>query len=325
MSDAAFYRGRRVLVTGARGFLGAHVCAALAETGADVIAVGRREADLTDQAAVRALMVSTRPSWVMHLAAACGGIAANVENPGRFVHDNALMGLLVLEEARQAGAEGWTLVSTTCAYPAEAPLPLAEDAIWQGPPVAATGPYGIAKRMLHAALDGYRAQHGFEGVCLIPANLYGPGDHMAPDRSHVVAALVRRFVEAAEARAPVVTCWGTGAATRELLHVRDAAAGIVALTARHRGGGAVNLGTGVETSIRALAEQIAAAAGFEGRIVWDATKPEGQARRVLDVRRATALGWRAAVGLDAGIAELVAWWRAARPGPPGSSARCRPG
>lgn len=310
--EPAFYGGRRVLLTGAHGFLGRHLARQLRASGAEVIGPGRAEADLTEQADVRRLLAAHRPQTVIHAAAACGGIAANVAEPGRFLYANALMGLMLLEESRRAGVEGFTLISTTCAYPEDAPMPLREADLERGPPTAATGAYGLAKRLLHEAVRRYRAQYGFSGITLVPTNLYGPGDHVEPDRSHVVAALIRRFVDAAEAGAGEVVNWGTGRPTRELLHVRDAARGIALATARHAAPEPVNLGTGVETSIAALAQMIADAVGFRGAIRWDATKPDGQPRRVLEVSRAKAFGFEARIPLAEGLAETVRWFRATR-------------
>ncbi len=305
---AAWLADRRVMITGATGFLGRHLCALLEPTPCHLIALGSADGDLTDRAAGRALFAAHRPDHVIHLAAACGGIAANLARPADFLRDNALMGLHLIDDARQHRA-GLTLVSTTCAYPQDAPMPLREDTLWHGYPAAATAPYGIAKRLLHEAITTYHRQYCFDGITLLPANLYGPGDHVDPDRSHVVAALVRRFVDAARTDAETVTCWGTGEATREFLHVTDAAYGIALATARHRDPAPVNLGTGVETSIRQLAETIAAAADYRGAIEWDSSKPTGQPRRVLDVSRARAFGFEAAVPLEEGVGEMVAWYR----------------
>jgi GDP-L-fucose synthase len=311
--DPAFFTGRRVLVTGGHGFLGRNVVAGLRVSGAEIIAPRRAEFDLTEQAAVRALMASARPQQIIHLAAACGGIGANVANPGKFLYENAVMGLHLLEAARLNGVDKLILISTTCAYPQDAPLPLNEDSLWDGKPTGATGPYGMAKRLLHEAVDAYGRQYGQRGIVLLPANLYGPEDHFDPAHSHVVAALIRRYVEASAARVPEVVNWGSGTPSREFLHVRDAARGILMAAARHDDAGPVNLGTGVETPIRALAETIAAAADYTGITRWDTSKPDGQPRRVLDVSRAKAFGFQAKIPLDHGIAETVAWFRDNRP------------
>ncbi len=303
---------RRVLVTGGHGFLGRYTVAALRDAGHDVLAPRRAEYDLTEQTAVRATIAEQAPQTVVHLAAACGGIGANVANPGRFLYENALMGLMLLDACRQGGVERLVLISTTCAYPQDAPLPLNEGDFWSGPPTGATGPYGMAKRLLHEACATYERQYGFQSVVLVPANLYGPEDHFDPESSHVVPALIRRFVEAADAGVSSVTNWGTGKATREFLHVRDAAAGIVAACdpARAVDSRPINLGTGRETSIGELTRVIADAAGYRGEVCWDVTKPDGQPRRFLDVTRAReVLGFTAAVGLAEGIAETVGWWR----------------
>lgn len=307
--DPDWYRGRRVMVTGARGFLGRYVCRQLAASGADVIPLGRADGDLCEQADVRRLLAARRPRAVIHLAAACGGIGANVERPGEFLYANALMGLMLLEESRRAAVEVFTLISTTCAYPEHAPMPLQEDTFWDGPPTHATGAYGLAKRLLHAAIVRYREQYDFEGITLVPANLYGPGDHIDPARSHVVPALIRRFCEAADRGAPEVINWGTGRPTREFLHARDAARAIALATARHRDPRPVNLGTGAEVAIAELSRLIADAAGFRGAIRWDATKPDGAPRRVLDVERARVFGFEARIPLADGIRETVAWHR----------------
>jgi GDP-L-fucose synthase len=304
-------RGRRVLVTGGRGFLGRFTCRAFASAGADVQAPGRADYDLTEQAQVRAMFADLRPSVVVHLAAACGGIGANVANPGRFLYENALMGLAVLEEARRAGADKLVLISTTCAYPQDAPLPLREADLWSGPPTGATGPYGMAKRLLHEACATYARQYGFPSAVLIPANLYGPEDHFDLETGHVIPALIRRYVEATANDAPAVVNWGTGRPTREFLHVRDAARAIVLAAERLADPAPVNLGTGVETSIGELARLVAGAAGYRGRIEWDTSKPDGQPRRFLDVTRARErLGFEAAIPLAEGLAETVAWFRA---------------
>lgn len=314
MIDPGFYRGRQVVVTGGTGFLGTHLCRLLARSGADVIAVGRAAYDLTEQADVRRLYAECAPQLVIHLAAACGGIGANVRNPGRFVYENGLMGLLLLEEGRQAGLEKFVLISTTCAYPQSAPIPLREESLWDGKPVGATGPYGMAKRLLHEAVEAYQRQYGLQGVVLIPANLYGPGDHFDPDDSHVVPGMIRRYVEARDAGLPHLTNWGSGTPSREFLHVADCARGIALAAARHGDPAPVNLGTGVETPIKALAELIAEATGYPGALRWDTSKPDGQPRRSLDVSRAKAFGFEAQVPLAEGIRETVAWFEAHRRG-----------
>ena len=301
--------GKRVIVTGGRGFLGVHTCRALDACGATVTPTGRSDFNLTEQDDVRRLYAELRPTIVVHLAAACGGLGANVENPGRFLYENAVMGLLLLEEARQAGLDKFVLISTTCAYPKDAPLPLQEDAIWTGKPVGATGPYGMAKRLLHEACETYARQYGLDTTVLVPANLYGPEDHFEEEKSHVIPAIIRRFVEAKEAGIEEVVNWGSGTPTREFLHVADAARGIALAAATKTGPEPINVGTGVETSIADLTNTIADAVGYTGSLSWDTSKPDGQPKRYLDVSRAQErLGFAAEVPLAEGIAETVAWY-----------------
>ncbi len=302
--------GARILVTGGRGFLGSAVVRRLRAEGAEVVAVGSSDFDLTQQADVRRMIGEARADVVVHAAAAVGGIAANVANPGTFLYANALMGLMVLEEARSAGLQKLVMISTTCAYPAVTPLPMSEDDIWSGKPAGATGPYGMAKRLLHEACATYEQQFGFASSVLLLANLYGPGDRV--ENGHVIPMLVERFVEAHRHDAPSVTNWGSGAATREFLHVDDAARAVARAVACDTGAGVINVGTGVETSIREVSELIQAAVGYTGDVRWDTSKPEGQARRVLDTRRAAdVLGWQAEVDLATGLGQTVAHQAAA--------------
>jgi GDP-L-fucose synthase len=301
--------GKRVVVTGGRGFLGTHTCRALEARGATVVATGSSDFNLIEQADARRLYAELKPDILVHLAAACGGIGANVENPGRFLYENAIMGLMLLEEARQAGIDKLVLISTTCAYPKDAPLPLQEDSIWTGKPVGATGPYGMAKRLLHEACETYGRQYGLDTTVLVPANLYGPEDHFEEEKSHVIPAIIRRFVEAKEASLEEVVNWGSGTPTREFLHVTDAARGIAMAAATKTGPEPINLGTGVETSIADLTSTIAKAVGYTGTLKWDTSKPDGQPKRYLDVTRARErLGFEAAVPLAEGIAETVDWY-----------------
>jgi GDP-L-fucose synthase len=310
VSEDVSLSGKRVVVTGGHGFLGVHTCRALESIGATVVPIGSSDFNLIEQCDVRRLYAELNPDIVVHLAAACGGIGANVENPGRFLYENAIMGLMLIEEAHQAGIDKLVLISTTCAYPKDAPLPLQEDSIWTGKPVGATGPYGMAKRLLHEACETYGRQYGLDTTVLVPANLYGPEDHFEEEKSHVIPAIIRRFVEAQEAGLEEVVNWGSGTPTREFLHVRDAARGIALAAATKTGPEPINLGTGVETSIADLTNTIADAVGYTGTLSWDTSKPDGQPKRYLDVTRAQErLGFRAEVPLATGIAETVAWYR----------------
>lgn len=300
----------RIAVTGGTGFLGRHVCRELEGRGHDVAALGRGDHDLVEQADVRRLFKERRPEVLVHLAAAVGGIGANVANPGRFLVDNALMGLLLIEEARRSEVARIVLASTTCAYPKDAPLPLREEDLWSGPPVGATGPYGMAKRLLHEALAGYQKQFGTRGAVLILANLYGPEDHFEEETSHVIPALIRRYVEAAARKAPSVTNWGTGTPTREFLHVRDAARAIAVAAEQCDDPAPMNIGTGQETSIRELTGLVAELTGFRGEVVWDPSKPDGQPRRYLDVSRARErIGFTSSITLRDGLRETIGWFR----------------
>jgi GDP-L-fucose synthase len=302
--------GRRIVVTGGRGFLGGFVCRELEARGAVVAALGSGDYDLTEQAGVRRLLADHKPSVIVHLAAACGGIGANVENPAKFLYENAVMGLMLLEEGQQAGIDKFVLISTTCSYPQDAPLPLQEDSIWDGKPVGATGPYGMAKRLLHEACETYGRQYGMDTTVLVPANLYGPEDHFEEEKSHVIPAIIRRFVEAEDAGVGEVVNWGSGKPTREFLHVQDAARAIAMAASTSTGPEPINLGTGIETSIADLTTMIAQAVGYSGTLSWDTSKPDGQPKRFLNVHRAKErLGFEAEIPLESGIAETVAWYR----------------
>lgn len=298
-----------VVVTGGTGFFGRYIYRVLRDQGIECTTLGSRDFDLTEQISVKSLYRKLRPEVIVHAAAACGGIGANVANPGRFLYENATMGLQLLEEGRKAGLQKFVLISTTCAYPEQAPIPLREADLWNGAPTLATGPYGIAKRMLHEACRSYREQYGLESNVLIPANLYGPGDHFDPENSHVIAALVRRYVEAVERQESEVINWGSGKATREFLHVADAAEAVRLAVIKSTDGDPINLGTGRETSIAELAGLVAQAAGYQGITLWDTAKPDGQPRRYLDVSRARdVLGFEARVPLEKGIGETVEWF-----------------
>jgi GDP-L-fucose synthase len=302
---------KKIVVTGGRGFLGGFVCNALTERGAEVVPIGSSDYNLIEQADVRRMYKEHSPSLVIHLAAACGGIGANVENPARFLYENAIMGLLLLEEGRQHNLEKFVLISTTCSYPKDAPLPLQEDSIWTGKPVGATGPYGMAKRLLHEACETFGRQYDLPCVVLVPANLYGPEDHFDEEKSHVIPAIIRRYVEAKEAGLDEVSNWGTGSPTREFLHVADAAEAIALAAEKDIPSDPINLGTGIETSIADLTTMIARAVGYEGAVAWDTSKPDGQPKRYLNVNRAKELlGFEAKIDLETGIQETVDWYRA---------------
>jgi GDP-L-fucose synthase len=306
--------GKRILVTGGAGFLGAAVVARLTAEGCKEVFVPRqREYDLTREEAVRRVYERARPEVVIHLAAIVGGIGANRENPGRFFYDNLMMGTLLMEHGRRAGVEKFVAVGTVCCYPKHTPVPFREDDLWLGYPEETNAPYGMAKKMLLVQSQAYREQYGFNGVFLLPVNLYGPGDNFEPDRSHVIPAVIRRAAEAVEAGADELVVWGSGKATREFLYVDDAAEGIVLAAARYAKPDPVNLGAGFEISIHDLVTEIARLVDFRGRVVWDATKPDGQPRRCLDTSRAAReFGFRARTSFAEGLARTVRWYLAER-------------
>ena len=310
MSDK-FWWGKRVLVTGGSGFLGSHLLEEMGAQGiANVVAPTSREYDLRDRDRVRAMLVEHKPDVVIHLAAVVGGIGANMAEPGRFFYDNLMMGVQLIEEARLAGVSKFVAIGTVCAYPKHTPVPFREESLWDGYPEETNAPYGLAKKMLLVQLQAYRAQYGFEGIFLLPVNLYGPRDSTDLETSHVIPALIAKFIDAKESGAPTVTCWGTGSASREFLYVRDCARGIIAATERYDSAEPVNLGSGREISIVDLSQKIAAIVGYDGKIVWDASRPDGQPRRCLDVSRAMAdFGFVAETDFDAGLRATVAWYR----------------
>jgi GDP-L-fucose synthase len=305
-----FWRNRRVLVTGGAGFLGSHLVAQLREAGCEQVCVPRRpEFDLARPEDVQRLYRESRPDLVMHLAAEVGGIGANRDNPGSFFYRNAIMGVVMIEEARLAGVEKFVQLGTVCAYPKFTPVPFREEDLWAGYPEETNAPYGIAKKALLVQLQAYRRQYGFRGIYLLPTNLYGPGDNFDPARSHVVPALIRRSVEAARTGAPELPVWGTGEASREFLYVTDCARAILLAAEHYDGAEPVNVGIGSEIRIRELAEMIASLAGYEGRLVFDPSQPDGQPRRCLDTSRALReFGFRARVGIREGLRDTVNWY-----------------
>jgi GDP-L-fucose synthase len=306
--------GKRLLVTGGAGFLGKRVIELLRARGVeDIISPRKAEHDLTDQGAVEALFGVTQPDIVIHLAAEVGGIGANRKNPGRYFYANMAMGLHTIEAARRHGVEKFVQVGTVCAYPKHTPVPFSEDALWDGYPEETNAPYGVAKKALLVMLQSYREQYGLNGIYLLPVNLYGPNDNFDLETSHVIPALIRKFVSARDSAHSHVEVWGTGSASREFLYVDDAARGIVLAAERYDDPDPVNLGVGQEVRIRELVATIASLTGFEGEIRWDTSRPDGQPRRMLDTRRALErFEFSAQVPLDEGLRRTIEWWETAR-------------
>ena len=296
----------KVLVTGGGGFVGSHLAERLAREGHDVFAARRRDYDLTSMEATARLFDDARPELVYHLAAEVGGIGANRANPGRYWYANLIMGAHVLEQSRIHEIRKLVVAGTVCAYPKYAPVPFREDDLWNGYPEETNAPYGVAKKAVLVGGQAYREQYGLNAIYLLPANLYGPRDNFDLETSHVIAALIRKMLESRDE----VLLWGDGSPTREFLFVDDCVEGLLLAGERYDGADPVNLGTGVETSIRDLAETVAEITGFDGEIVWDTSMPNGQPRRSLDASRAEELfGFRARTALREGLAHTVAWYR----------------
>lgn len=306
MTDLA---GKVVVVTGGAGFLGSFLVPMLEERGAEIIIPRRRDYDLTEQADTRRLFIAAKPDIVIHLAAEVGGIGANRGNPGRFFYANMAMGLNMIEESRRSGLSKFVQVGTVCAYPKFTPVPFREEELWNGYPEETNAPYGIAKKSLLVMLQGYREQYGLNGIYLLPVNLYGPRDNFDLESSHVIPALIRKFIAARDEGRDEVEVWGTGAASREFLYVEDAARAILMATEQYDGPEPVNVGAGREVTIRELIETIGKLTGYAGSIVWDTTKPDGQPRRMLETSRARDwFGFEADVELEDGLATTIAWW-----------------
>lgn len=303
---------KRVTVTGGGGFLGGYVVEAFANRGYEVSVPRHREYDLTRERDVVRMYEEGRPDIVVHLAAVVGGLGANVANPARFLYDNLLMGMFLMEHARLRGVAKFITVGTSCEYPRNTPVPFREEDLWSGYPDEATAPYGIAKKTILVQGQVYRRQYGMDVIHLMPTNLYGPRDNFDPATSHVVPALVRKCLEAVEGGRPSITCWGDGSATREFLYVADCAEAILLATERYSDVSPVNVGSGRETSMQELVALVCEVVGFRGAVVWDATKPNGQPRRCLDVSRAAAFGFRASTDFRDGLTRTVEWYRRSR-------------
>jgi GDP-L-fucose synthase len=309
---------KRICVTGGGGFLGSHVIDALRARGCSELFVPRRkDYDLATPDGAARLFRDARPEVIFHLAAVVGGIGANRDNPGRFFYENAIMGIQLIEEARKRGVEKLVVAGTICSYPKHAPVPFREETLWDGYPEETNAPYGIAKKTLLVQCQSYREQYGLNAIYLMPVNLYGPRDNFDLATSHVIPALIRKCVEAKARGEHQIVCWGDGSPTREFLYVENAAGGLIAGAERYDKPEPVNLGSGEEISIRDLTNLIARLCEFEGEIVWDKTKPNGQPRRRLDTSRAEReFGFRVTVSLEEGLRRTIAWYNRQAAGNP---------
>lgn len=314
MSKSSFWQNRRVLVTGGAGFLGSYVVQRLEDAGCSSIFVPRSaEYDLRDKAAIKRLYGKVNPDLVIHLAAVVGGIGANRDNPGKYFYDNLMMGVSLIEEARQHGIKKFVALGSVCAYPKFTPVPFCEEDLWNGYPEETNAPYGLAKKMMLVQSQSYRQQYSFNSIFLLPVNLYGKGDNFDLHSSHVIPALIRKCVDAIERGTSHIEVWGSGKATREFLYADDCARGILLAAEYYNSSEPVNLGAGFEISISDLAQLIARLTGFTGEFIWDASKPDGQPRRFLDTSRAKeSFGFTANVSFEEGLKNTIDWYRANR-------------
>ncbi|MCE1252778.1 MAG: GDP-L-fucose synthase [Anaerolineae bacterium] len=304
-------KNKRICVTGGAGFLGSFVIQKLQERGVKEIFVPKfEEYNLVQQADILRMLDDARPDVIIHLAASVGGIGANREHPADFFYDNLMMGVQLIHESWRRGIKKFVAIGTICAYPKYTPIPFNENDLWNGYPEETNAPYGLAKKMLLVQAQAYRQQYGFNCIYLLPVNLYGPGDNFNPASSHVIPALIRKFVEAQDQNLDEVVVWGDGSPTREFVYAADAAEGIVLATEKYDGSDPVNIGSGFEISIKDLAEKISHLTGYKGRLVWDVEKPNGQPRRMLDTRRAyDYFGFKAQMTFDEGLRQTIEWFR----------------
>ncbi|MFA5410443.1 MAG: GDP-L-fucose synthase [Candidatus Omnitrophota bacterium] len=303
-------RSKRIMVTGAGGFLGNYVLQKLRQRGCkDIFTPGIEDYDLVQMEAVKRAYQDARPDIVIHLAAVIGGIEANMKNPGKFFYENLMMGAQLMEAGRQLGIEKFVAIGTICCYPKFTPVPFKEEDLWNGYPEETNAPYGLAKKMLLVQSQAYRQQYGFNSIFVMPVNLYGPGDNFNPESSHVIPATIKKCFEARGKGNKEIVVWGTGKATREFLYVEDCAEAIVLATERYDKSEPVNLGSGFEIPIKKLVELIARLTGFKGRINWDNSKPDGQPRRCLDIKKAEReFGFKSRMTLEEGLKKTIEWY-----------------
>ena len=309
--DKAFdWTEKRICVTGGAGFLGTYLIKHLRKRGAENIFVPKIEDyDLVQQDAIQQMLTDSNPEVIIHLAAHVGGIGANREHPAEFFYDNLMMGVQLLHQAYEFGAEKFVAIGTVCAYPKFTPVPFSENDLWKGYPEETNAPYGLAKKMLLVQSQAYRDQYGYNSIFLLPVNLSGPGDNFNPRTSHVIPALIRKCIEAKEQGQDHIIVWGDGSPTREFIYVKDAARGIALAAERYNQSLPVNIGSGFEISIKDLVEKIARMTGFDGRLVWDTSKPNGQPRRALDTSRARDMfGFEAHTDFEEGLQETIDWY-----------------
>jgi len=301
---------KKIVVTGGSGFLGSFVVEKLIQRGCKDLFIPRSdEYDLTKREAILAMLDASKPNVIIHLAAVVGGIGANRENPGKFFYENIMMGTQLMEESRLFGVEKFVAIGTICAYPKFTPVPFKEDDIWNGYPEETNAPYGLAKKMMLVQSQAYRDQYGFNSIYLLPVNLYGPRDNFNPISSHVIPAIIKKCIDATRANEDSITAWGTGMATREFLYVDDCAEAIVLAAESYNSSEPVNIGAGFEISMKELTELIVELTGFKGEIKWNASKPDGQPRRCLDITRAEKeFGFKARMNFKDGLRKTIDWY-----------------
>ena len=307
----SFLKNKNVTVTGGNGFLGSYILETLKNKGCNNIFIANKpEFDLTSLLDVRKMYDEQNPDIVIHLAASVGGIGANQKNPGRFFYENAIMGIQLMHEGYLHQIQKFVALGTICAYPKYTPIPFREEELWSGYPEETNAPYGLAKKMMLVQSQAYREQYDFNSIFLLPVNLYGPRDNFNPESSHVIPALIKKCVDALEVRKSEIVIWGSGKPSREFLYVKDAAEGILLATEKYNNSDPINIGAGFEVSIKDLVDMIVKLTGFEGRVVWDSSKPDGQPRRMLDISKAEKeFGFKAKTSFEIGLKETVNWYK----------------